>query len=231
MTAKKVKNPHDEHRQRLKNRYLMEGLDSFYDYQALELLLCYAIPRKDVNYVAHDLIEHFGSLSAVFEAEISELKEINGIGDHSAILLNLMPKMWRLYQKEKYSAHKLMDSPSAWGEYAKTLFIGRTNEVFYLICLDTQHRLNHAALLQEGTINEVLVYPRRVVEAALRHKAKSVILAHNHPGGSLRPTTADMDITWQLADAMYHINVDVLDHIIVAGDRYVSFAEKGLLHR
>ncbi len=220
---------HGGHRQRLKNRYLAEGLDSFEDHQLLELLLFYAIPYRDTNNLAYDLLKEFGSVAAVLEAEPHQLMKVKGIGNNAASLLSLMPQVCRRYQRDKWGKKPLLDTTSALGEFAVTLFIGHTNEVFYLICLDAQNRLNHAALTQMGTINEVAVYPRSVVETALRHKAKSVVLAHNHPGGSLRPTTADMDLTWCLTDAMKHINIPVIDHIIVAGGRYISFVEKGLL--
>lgn len=227
----KSRNPHIGHRQRLKNRYLAEGLDSFEDHQVLELLLFFAIPYRDTNNLAYDLLDEFGSLAGVLEAEPHELTRVKGIGSNASVFLNLVPHICRRYQQDKWGKKPLLDTSSALGEYAVTLFIGHTHEVFYLICLDAQNRLTHAALTQSGTINEVVVYPRIVVETALRHKAKSVVLAHNHPGGSLKPTAADMDLTWCLVDAMKHINIPVVDHIIVAGGRYISFVEKGLLFK
>jgi len=101
--------------------------------------------------------------------------------------------------------------------------------VFYVLCLDSQNRVNYAALVHEGTINEAPVYPRLIVETALRHQANSVILAHNHPGGSLQPSKADIDVTKKIIAALEPISIKVMDHIIVAGDKYFSFAEKGLL--
>lgn len=99
-----------------------------------------------------------------------------------------------------------------------------------MICLDAQNRVNYAALVHEGTINEAPVYPRLIVETALRHQANSVILAHNHPGGSLQPSQADIEVTKRITAALEAISIGVVDHIIVAGERYVSFAEKGLIN-
>ncbi|MDD2212028.1 MAG: JAB domain-containing protein, partial [Clostridia bacterium] len=108
-------------------------------------------------------------------------------------------------------------------------FVGRIYEAFYLICLDAQNRINNAVLVHEGTINEASVYPRVIVETALRHQANSVILAHNHPGGTLRPSHADLEVTKKISSVLAAISIYVSDHIIVAGEQYFSFAENGLL--
>jgi len=107
--------------------------------------------------------------------------------------------------------------------------LGRLNEVFYVICLDSQNKVNHATLLHEGTINEAPVYPRLIVETALRYQAASIILAHNYPGGSLQPSQADVDVTRKIKQATEAISIIVADHIIVAGESYYSFAENRLL--
>ena len=229
MAKEDTGNIHKGHRQRVKERYLAEGLDAFEDYQALEFLLFYAIPYRDVNDLAHRLLQKYGSLAAVMEADYYDLKSIPGIGANAAMLLSAIPSLSRAYQLDKGIKRTALDSSAALGEYAVSLFIGRTYEVFYLICLDSQNRVNHAALIHEGSINEVAIYPRIVVETAIRHKAKSVVLVHNHPGGSLRPTSSDMDLTWRLVDIMKEISISVVDHIIVSNSRYLSFAEKGLL--
>lgn len=110
-----------------------------------------------------------------------------------------------------------------------SLFTGRLNEAFYVICLDSQNKVNQATLLHEGTINEAPVYPRLIVETALRHQAVSIILAHNHPGGSLKPSQPDLDVTRKIKAATEAISITVVDHIIVAGDGYYSFAENRVL--
>ena len=115
------------------------------------------------------------------------------------------------------------------GEYAVSLFIGKQYENFYVICLDAQNRVNYADCVHKGTINEAPVYPRLILEAALKHHAHSVILAHNHPGGTLRPSVADIDVTKKIAAALKPISIQVVDYIIVGGDKYFSFAESDLL--
>jgi len=220
---------HEGHRERVKNRFLKEGLDGFEDHQILELLLFFSIPRKDTNELAHTLIKKYGSLSAVFEADPADLMSTPGIGRNSAILLNLIPSLARIYFKDKWGHKPKLNSTTKAGEYLVSLFSGRLYEVFYVICLDAQNRVNHACLVHQGTIDQAPVYPRVIVEAVLRHQAHSVILAHNHPGGTLEPSQADINVTRKIAAALETISVRVLDHIIVADGRYFSFADHGLI--
>jgi DNA repair protein RadC len=227
----RVINVHEGHRKRLKERFLREGLDNFEAHQVLELILFYSIPRRDTNEIAHELLKKYGSLANVFEADINDLIKTPGIGENSAFILSLIPSLARRYFKDKWGSKPVIDSSSKAGQYAVSLFAGRLYEAFYVICLDAQNKVNFPVLLHEGTINESPVYPRLVVEAALRHQANSVILAHNHPGGSLKPSQADIEVTERIRTALESISIRVIDHIIVAGDKYVSFAEMGLMHR
>ena len=222
-------NVHTGHRQRVKERYLSEGLDAFEDHQVLELVLFYAVPRADTNALAHSMIKEFGSLSGLFEANAKDIARRCNVTINIAILVSLIPSLSRRYFLGKWGDKPVINSSSKAGEYAVSLLTGRTYEVFYVICLDNQNRVNHADMVNEGTINEAAVYPRLIVETSLRHQANSVILAHNHPGGSLTPSMADINITKKIITALDSISIKVLDHIIVAGDKYTSFAEKGLL--
>ena len=220
---------HEGHRDRLKERFLKDGLDNFESHQILELLLFFTIPRKDTNPLAHQLIKKYGSLAGVLEADPYDLLNITGIGKSSSILLSLIPSIARIYFKDKWKEKLVINSSAIAGEYVTSLFTGRNYEVFYCVCLDTQNRVNFAALVHEGTINEAPVYPRIIVETALRHQANSVIIAHNHPGGKLEPSKSDLDVTKKIIAALESISIKIVDHIIVAGDKYFSFAEKGLL--
>lgn len=223
------KNVHGGHRKRLKSRFLEEGLDSFEDHQILELLLFFSIPRRDTNEVAHKLLKQFGSLSRVLEADPKDLASAGGVGDSSAILLSLIPSLARRYFNDRWGEMPALDSTSKAGEYIIDLFTGRTYEVFYVVCLDSQCRVIFPAMVQEGTINQAPVYPRMIVETALKHKANSVILAHNHPGGSANPSQQDIEVTKSVRRALESVQISVLDHVIAAGSRYYSFAEKGML--
>lgn len=220
---------HSGHRERLKGRFLSEGLDGFNQHQVLEMLLFFSIPRRDTNPLAHKLIERYGSLSGVLEADPRDLVKVDGIGPNTALLLSFIPSLCRVYMQDKWRDKPQLNSTTKAGEYARSLFYGRQYEVFYAICLDAQNRVNYPALVHEGTIDSAAVYPRLIVEAALRHQASSIILAHNHPGGSLKPSAADLDATKKIISACNAISVRVVDHIIVAGSDYLSFADRGLI--
>jgi len=220
---------HEGHRNRVRERYLNEGLDGFYDYQILELLLFYAIPMKDTNELAHKLVNEFGSLHELFEADPKDICKRSGISLNAAILISMIPQISRKYMNAKWGEKPIINSSSKAGDYAVSLFVGRKYEAFYVLCLDAQNRINYSALVHEGTINEAPVYPRIIVETVLRHQANAVILAHNHPGGSLKPSGADIEVTKKISNALGAISIKVIDHIIVAGDAYYSFAEKGML--
>lgn len=222
---------HVGHRQRVRERYLAEGLDAFRDHEVLELLLFYCIPKRDVNPAAHAILREFGSLSCLFEADPRDIVRRCGVSLSTGILLTLAGPLTRRYLRQRWGDRPVLGTSSRAGDYAVSLFAGRPYEVFYVICLDAQNRVNHAALVHEGTLNEAPVYPRLIVEAALRHKANSVILSHNHPGGSLAASGPDLDVTRRIRSALQPISIPVVDHIIVAGERYASLAEQGLLDK
>ncbi len=220
---------HEGHRQRVKSRYLAEGLDAFEDHQVLEMLLFFCIPMKDTNELAHKMIREFGSLAGLFEADPKDIRRRCEVSENTAILVSLIPSLSRRYFKGKWGDKPSLNSSSRAGDYAVSLFAGRIYEAFFVICLDGQNRVNYAAMVHEGTLNEVSVYPRLIVEAVLRHQSNSVILAHNHPGGSLNPSQDDLDITRKIVSALEPLSIKVMDHIIVAGDKYMSFKERKLL--
>ena len=205
-----------------------EGLDNF---QTMKSLNCFysGIPRQDTNALAHRMIKEFGTLHDLFEAHPRDIERRCKVSMSTAILISMVAPLSRLYLKQKWGNRPVVNSSAIAGNYALSLFAGRVYECFYVICLNSQNCVNHSALVHEGTINEAPVYPRIIVETALRHKANSIILAHNHPGGSLKASNADIDATRKICQALKTISINVVDHIIVAGDRYLSFAEQGLL--
>lgn len=221
---------HKGHRERLKSRFLKEGLDAFEDHQVLELLLFQAIPRIDTNPVAHLLIKRFGSLSAVLEADPHDLAAVEGVGQSAASFLSMIPQITRRYflDRVRHVRRPLTTSEAA-AEYLVPIMAGRAEEVFYVICLDSQLRVLYPALVSEGTVKDAAVHPRHVVEAAIRHKASSVLLAHNHPGGGTKPSNHDIKLTGRLVQALGSIDIKVVDHVIVAGDQIYSFAREGVM--
>jgi len=221
---------HTGHRDRLRARFLKEGLDGFEDHQVLELLLFHAVPRIDTNPLAHKLIQRFGSLSAVLEADPKDLASVEGVGENAAAFLSMIPPVTRRYFHDRVKhSRKPLNTSEAAAEYLVPLMAGRSEEVFYVICLDSQLRVLYPALISEGTVKDALVHPRHVVESAVRHKAASVILAHNHPSGSAKPSAHDHKLTRNLVQALGGINVHVVDHVIVAGELIYSFSREGTL--
>lgn len=229
MTAENEGNVHQGHRQRLRQRCLDSGLDSFKDHEVLELLLFYALPYRDTNQLAHRLLQHFGSISAVLNADYHELLRIEGVGGNTAFLLTMLPDFFRRYQLDSLGPRVHLPNSAAAGDYAICLLSDSPYERLYLICLDKQKRLLKAALLGMGSVDEVTVYPRVAVETALRHRASGVILAHNHPSGGVQPSAGDVRLTQTIGVALGNIGITLFDHIIVAQNKYISLAGMGLI--
>ncbi len=201
----------------LKERMENYGIDTLMNAEVLSLLTGISVEtmKKAIDdFGMLDLIKYLNCLNLT-KAQSRKLE-----------LLNLYHKrMLASTHKEK----PLLNSSSKAGEFALTLFTDRAYECFYTICLDSQNRVNKAVAVHEGTINEAPVYPRLIVETALAYRANSVILSHNHPGGSLSASQADLDVTKRIKQAMESIGIKVVDHIIIADDKFISFVEKGLL--
>ncbi len=219
---------HDGHRKRMKERYKNDGgFENFAQHEILEMLLYSTIARGDTNPIAHELIQTFGSIANVFEADPEELKKVHGIGESSAYLLSMIPHLSKVYNETKWNRKIMLGTSDLVGQYAINLFIGKTYEEFRIICLDSNRQVFYQGVVTKGTIDEVPTYPRLIVEEVLKHNAKTVIFAHNHPGGSVFPSESDIHATNKLIDALNAIDVCVLDHVIVSGNRYYSMSDKG----
>lgn len=222
-------NVHNGHRARVRQRYLTQGGDGFADHELLELLLFGSIPMRDTNVLAHKLIDEFGSLALLIEANPIDMVKRCGISENTAIFISAQGHLLRRYLQSKQEKRKVLDSSKSVGEYALGLLAHMDYERFYMLCLDSNHRLINTVLLAEGTVREAVVYPRSVVDNALRFQSSSVILLHNHPGGSLRPSLSDIDLTNKVVKALNLIDIEVADHIIIAENNYFSFAEENMI--
>ena len=220
---------HDGHRERLRSQFLEHGLESMNDLNALELLLFFAIPRRDTNELAHALMDRFGSLDRVFDASYEELCDIPGIGVQAASLILLVPQMYKKMRMASASNITKLDSIKAAGNFLIPRFINEGNEMAILVCLDSQKRVICTEVLGRGAVGAVNVNVRRAVELALRHKASYVILSHNHPDGQLLSSAADDYLTKRLVEALRSINVTLLDHIIVCGEKFYSYERAGVM--
>lgn len=218
---------HDGHRQRLKDRFLREGLDNFEELYVLELLLFYAIPRKDTNPAAHALLERFGSLTGVFGATVEELEKVPGISHNAATLLRLVHQTGRYYQVKRAETGQILRTIEQCGNYLIPHFYGRENETVFLLCLDAKCKVLGCKLVGEGSVNSANIPIRRVVEIALNTNATTVILAHNHPSGLAIPSADDVQTTLRVARAMEAVEITLADHIVVADSDFVSMVQSG----
>lgn len=218
---------HKGHRERLKQRFLEEGLDNFTDVQVLELLLFYAIPQRDTNPIAHALLDYFGGLSQVLEAGVEELKKVPGISDHSATLLSLVTQIARYYQVDCAQRVECLTSLDACGAYLVPYFFGRSKETVFLLCLDAKCKVLCCREVGEGSVNSASISIRKIVETALGANATTVVLAHNHPSGVALPSEEDVQTTWRVAAALNAVEIHLADHIVVADGDYVSMAQSG----
>lgn len=222
---------HGGHRDRLRERYALGGLEALSDHEVLELLLTYSIPRKDVNPLAHQLMSRFGSLSAVMEADIDDLNGISGIGERSGMLLHMVPDLARRYLLDRLTPRPLLTTTEKAGEYASALYIGIKTEMLYLLCLDARCSLRRAVKLAEGSAASVTLDMQKLVGEALRIGTQNAILLHNHPAGSLRPSKEDIELTSQVLKALAMVNIVLLDHIIVSEHGFYSFLKNGQFQR
>jgi DNA repair protein RadC len=211
----------------MKQRFLEEGLDGFTDIQALELLLFYALPQGNTNPIAHALLDHFGSLAQVLEADVNELKKVKGIKDHAATLLALVTQMCRFYAVNAAEQTEILSTLDACGAYLVPRFFGRTNETVFMLCLDAKCKVLCCKEVGEGSVNSAGISTRKIVETALGVNATTVILAHNHPSGVALPSGEDIQTTQRIAAALQCVDIQLADHIIVADEDYISMAQSG----
>lgn len=221
-------NPHNGHRDRLRKKFLDNSFDGLETHEILELMLYYAIPRKDTNPIAHKLIDSFGSISAVFDAPIDKLKE-QGVSENCAIYLKLIPQICRMYMEDKHNnSDKIIDIDNI-GENLKYKFVGRDYEAVVLLLLDSKHKEVFCGVVNKGSVSACEVYVRKVIELAVQYNAKFAVLSHNHPSGLALPSNADILTTKKVYQALRLIDVVLIDHIIVADDDYVSLKESGFM--
>jgi len=219
---------HDGHRERLRERFVQEGLDHFSEIQALELALFYTIPRKDTNPIAHALLDRFGSLSQVLEAPVEELRKVAGVGESTAVFLRLITELGRYYMVNRTTQVKVLTTLEQCAEYMLPYFYGRRVETVYLLCLDAKCKVLCCREIAEGSVNSAGISIRKVVETALSANATSVVLAHNHPSGVALPSGEDVQTSVRVAAALSAVEIQLVDHVVVADEDYVSMVQSGV---
>lgn len=219
---------HDGHRKRMKEEFLRGGLDHMPPHRVLELLLFYSIPQGDVNGLAHDLLTRFGSLAAVLDAPYDELMKVPGVGPHTASHLCLITSLARRYFTEKAERLDLTDPLEKIAQQMIARYVGRTDERLTLVCLDDGLKVLYFQFVKVGVEDALQIQFRDLARIALDYHATQVILGHNHPYGLALPSLADKVTTARLAERFQALGIKLLDHIVVAGDDYVSMASMGV---
>lgn len=220
---------HLGHRERLRERFRKAGAEGMHNYELLELLLTYAIPRKEVKPIAKNLITRFGSFSGVFDASLKELEDVRDVGPTSATLIKLVKEIFCVYLAEEIEGKDVLTSPEAAVDFARVKLAGLPHEAFMVIYLNVKNEVIDYETVHEGTIDRAVIYPRRIIESALAHHAVGLLLVHNHPSGHTDASSADKNITRAIVDAARAVDIKILDHIIVGKDGYLSFVEEKFL--
>ncbi len=221
--------PHYQgHRARLRERFRKTGFEGFQDYEALELLLTYAVPRRDVKPLAKRLIKRYGSMQEVFDAPFEELRQEDGLTENSATYIKALKDCAALYLRVRTRRDAMaIAGTGALLDYCRVKMAGLKDEQFMAVFLDSSNEVIADEVIQEGTVNQSVVYLRKVMERALHYKATALIFVHNHPSGACRPSKEDKLITSELVRVARGLQITVHDHLIICRDGYYSFRERG----
>jgi len=216
------------HRGRLRDRFLEKGLSGFSDTEILELLLSFGTPRTNCKEPARQLLKKFGSFAKVLEASPVALQDVKGVGPKNSFALHFVHGVASHYLKERLHGKRYLHSSAEVAEYLVHSMRGLKKEVFTVIYLDSSHAIIDSEVVAEGTLNVNTVYPREIVSKALLFHAAALIIAHDHPSGSLQPSPQDMKLTKTLWLVCNYMQMQLLDHLII-GDGSYSFADNGLM--
>lgn len=218
---------HYGHRARLRERVAKEGLENFHEHQVLEYVLSFVIPYKDTNELAHELIDKFGSLAGVFEASVSELMTVKGMGEVSATFLSDFIKIYNRYERCKLSTKTEITNPHQTFEYFKGIFKGKLQEELYLVALNPKSKIIKTQRISTGSVNEAKVQIRDITDLMSSLKIANIIVAHNHPDGTTTPSEADNKFTKALVTTLAINGSHLIDHVIVAEDGFYSYRQSG----
>lgn len=226
-----MKGIHEGHRQRMRARIEKSGIDSLQPHEVLEYLLYPFVPYKDTNEMAHALISQFGSISGVLNASAKRLKEVKGVTENAALFLSILPDVFRHYITELNTPKQSLQGRGVARRFLCSRLYGVKEEQLVVCALDAHDGLLYCDNIAKGSGNSVVMNIREIVDIALTHKASSIIIAHNHPSGQVKPSQNDVDMTLELHIALSSVQVTLQDHFIFSGDNYFSFEENGLLKR
>jgi len=217
------------HRKRIKDKFENFGLAAFEEYEVLELALTFAIARKDVKPIAKELIKKFGGLKRVVDAKKEDIENVKGISSHTSSFILFLRQFVSVYLALNVKNNKPISGVSGIVDYLKSALGGEKVEKLYAVFLDSGNKVIDLQEIEKGTVNKSVIIPRKITEIALKCGASALILAHNHPGGTLKPSQQDIDSTKSVCNALRTVDISLLDHIIISGNGYFSFKEYGLL--
>lgn len=221
----KPKRRHTGHRERMKAEFLVRGLEGWPDHRVLELLLFYTIPQGDVNDLAHELVERFGSLAGVLDASVEELKKVKGVGDHTAVFLRMLPAVLGRYQGARTRLSAIINSPEEAYAWLEPYFFGARNEMVYVLCMDGKRQVLGVRKVAEGSIELAEVNTRRIAVEAIGLRAVQIYVAHNHVSNLAIPSQADWLTTDTLRGALRPIGIELIDHLVFVDGDMVSLKD------
>jgi len=219
------------HRQRLRERFLKSGLSGFQDYEIIELLLTLSTPRQDCKQPAKEALKKFKTMRGVLEASPKELQQLEGIGPRNTICFGLLREVAERLLKEKIIDKPIYSSAQQIFDYLYLSMRGLKKEVFRVLFLNNRHQIIEIEDLSKGTVSSSQVPLRGVFENALKHNATSLVFVHNHPSGNIKPSLQDKEQTRELVFGGAIMRIRVLDHIVIGGDKYFSFAAEGIIEQ
>ena len=229
MPEEKRSGLHQNHRSRMRERFLKEGTESFADHELLEMLLYSAIPRKDTNEVAHMLLMEFGSLSKVMGADVWALSRVKGMTENAAVLIKFIAPFYRRVLEDEVKSRKVLNNSQVIGEFLLPRFVGRSVETVFALYMDAACKLLRCEVVSEGSFTNVPLDLRKIAETSFKYNAVNLVLAHNHPYGTTKPSQKDIFVTEQANAVLGKLSIHLLDHFVIAGGRYLSMMEQGLL--
>ena len=228
--SEKIQEPHYlEHRTRLRNRFLEQGINSLQPYEIIELFLTFVIPQKDVKPAAKQSIEKFGTIKGFFDADEKELSKIPYFKDKALTLRSFIKEVALLYQKQQAEQIPVTQSKNELLKYCKEKLGFKKDEEFWMISLDSKYAIIKENLISKGLSDKTPVYPRQVIETAMKNGASAILLLHNHPNGNPQASEQDITITKAIDIPARVLNISIYDHIIVAGENYFSFREQRII--
>lgn len=216
---------HTGHRQRMKTEFLSRGLEGWPDHRVLELLLFYAVPQGDVNGLAHELVERFGSLAGVLDASVEELQKVKGVGEHTAVLLRMLPALLGRYQASRTRLSDVINSPEDAYPWLEPYFFGARNEMVYVLCLDGKRQVLGVRKAAEGSIQMAEMNARRIAEEAMGLRSARIYVAHNHVSNLAVPSQADWLATDTLRAILAPIGIELIDHLVFVDGDMVAMSQ------